>query len=211
MKVIPTVFSAGKKEFKKRFEAIKKVAKEVQIDFMDGKFVEGKSISVKDVPSLRKYKIKFEAHLMCKKPETYLAELKKKGFCKIIFHEEVFHTREEVFDFIKKARKKKLKVFIAINPKTQVWDVLPFLHSVDGVLIMGVNPGKEHQEFIPEVYKKIHDLKEFNKKTVIEVDGGINFGVAEKLKFVGADIVNSGSMVAEAHNPKEIIEQLENI
>jgi ribulose-phosphate 3-epimerase len=211
MRVIPTVFAHNKAEFNARFEKIIEISKEVQIDFMDGKFVHAKSISLKEVPPLSKYKIKFEAHLMCLNPEKYLTEVKRKGFKKIIFHEEVFHTREKIFKFIKECRKKRLEVFIAINPQTRVWDLLPYLNYIDGVLFMGVSPGKEHQRFLSEVYKKINDLKEFNKRVFIQVDGGVNYPVAENLRDLGVNALNSGSFVSESENPKKVIEELEKI
>ena len=102
-----------------------------------------------------------------------------------------------------------MEVFIAINPETPVMDIVHLLNKVDGVLIMGVYPGKEHQHLIPAVYDKIKELRNFKEKIIIQIDGGVRFDNIRKLKEAGADFVNSGSLVAEAENPKEIIDKLD--
>lgn len=209
-RVIPTVFAHSKKEFDKRFALVIGLSKNVQIDFMDGKFVRGKSLMIKDIPNLKKYKKKFEAHLMIKNPEKYIGELKRKGFQKIIFHYGSldYHKIRKLIDKIKKL---KMKAFIALNPENSPVEILPFLDSADGVLIMGVHPGKEHQKFIPKIYDKIKELKELKKNIKIQIDGGVNFEVARKLKKIGVNYVNSGSFVANAKKPKIAVEKLNEI
>ncbi len=205
--VIPTVFARSKKEFEERFEKLIKVSEYIQIDFMDGKFVKGRSIRVEDIPYLKKYKNNFEAHLMVNNPEKYSEKLKKKGFKKIIFHIESVN-KEGAEKLIERIKKLRMEVFVAINPETPVMDIVQLINKVDGVLVMGVHPGKEHQHFIPAVYDKIKELRNFKEKIKIQIDGGVNFDNIRKLKESGADFINSGSLVAEAENPKEIIERL---
>src|SRR3989344_3001840 len=168
--VIPTIFATSKKEFNERFEKILHISKNIQIDFMDGKFVKAKSISPKQVPSLKKYKKNFEAHLMVKSPEKYLSTLKKKGFKKVIIHIESLNP-----ETLAKAKKLNLKLFLALNPETPVESLIIFLPKIRGVLFMGVHPGREGQNFIPEVYSKIKQLKKISPSKKIQVDGGINF------------------------------------
>jgi len=58
---------------------------------------------------------------------------------------------------------------------------------------MSVEPGKGGQKFIEESLERVKELKvqleKQNLETYIEVDGGINKNIAEKLKLVGADIL----------------------
>ena len=209
--IIPTVFAYSKGDFTTRLEKLVKISKNIQIDIMDGKFVKGKSIDIEDIPDLKKYENNFEIHLMVEKPGDYIDKLKKKGAKKIIFHYEALKNDEEADMIIDKIRKAKMDVIIALNPETSVVRILPFLKRINGVLIMGVHPGEEHQHFIFDVYEKIKKLREFDKKIKIQIDGGVNFEVALKLKKAGADLVNSGSFAADAKNPKEIIKKLNEI
>ena len=175
---------------------------------MDGKFVVGKSIKVWQIQNLKKFKKNFEAHLMTFKPEKKLGILKRKGFKKIIFHYESSKNPEKT---IKKIKKNSLKCFIAINPETPLKRIFPFLENADGVLLMGVHPGREHQKFILEVYKKIKEIKKVFPKKIIQIDGGVNLQVAKKLKNSGAQILNTGSFVADSKDPKETLEKLKKV
>jgi len=55
-KIVPTIFSLNKKKFERRFEKIVKISNKIQIDFIDGKFVPNKSLGLKEIPDLKKYK-----------------------------------------------------------------------------------------------------------------------------------------------------------
>ncbi len=210
VKIIPTIFALNKKEFFERFEKLKNLSKELQIDFMDGKFVKSKSVNFNFIPSLKKYPIKFEAHLMTIFPEKYFKKLKQKGFSKIIFHIESKNTDSEVKKTISQAKKLKVKTYIALNPETKLQKIYPFLRLIDGVLLMGVHPGKEHQKLISSVYKKIKLLKTLDKNIAIQIDGGVSEKNAKKLFFAGANILNSGSFIYSARDPQLAINQLKN-
>src|SRR3989344_6352940 len=93
--VIPTVFAHTSAEFDKRFAIVIKVARAVQIDFMDGILVPAKSINLADVPDLKKYTCYFEAHLMVARPEIWIKSCSDKGFKKIIFHIEALQNKEQ--------------------------------------------------------------------------------------------------------------------
>lgn len=199
--VIPTIFAKNKKEFNEKFSKLLPIARNIQIDFMDGKFVPAKSIKLSQVPNLKNYKNNFEAHLMVSKPEKYLTKLKQKGFKKIIFHIEATNDPEKIIEKIKAL---KMRPMVAINPETPI-EKIP---RRTPVLFMGVQPGKEHQTFISSVYKKIKSFREKNKKTKIQVDGGVTDKTTPMLAKAGADILNSGSFISEAENPKEAYKKL---
>ena len=211
MKIIPTIFAHSRKEFQKRFNKLLKISNNLQIDFMDGRFVKAKSISIKEIPNLKKYKNNFEAHLMTENPKKYIKKLKQKGFQKVIFHYEALKNHEEAEKIIKEIKNSDLACFIAINPETQIEHILPFVDQVNGLLFMGVHPGKEHQSFIPVVYKKIKKLKKISPNSTVQVDGGVNFKVAKKLAKLRVNSINSGSFIADAKKPKEIYNKLKSI
>lgn len=205
MKIIPTVFATNKKEFGERFRKLISVSRELHIDFMDGKFVKSKSILPGQITNLKKYRNVFEAHLMVNYPEKYLAKLKQKGFRKVIVH---FESTKEIDKTLSESKSLKLKTFLAINPETKVSSVYSHLRIVDGILLMGVNPGKEHQKLVSSTVKKIQTLRKINRKVTIQIDGGVNEKTAPKLIKAGATILNSGSFISDAINPKEALRKL---
>lgn len=206
--VIPTVFSHNKKEFIERLEKITALSKNIQIDFMDGKFVKDKSISVDDLPNLKEYNNNFEAHLMCYNPEKYLTKLKKNGFFKIIFHCEAVDDKK-INDLIDQINYLGMRACIAINPDTKIDRILPHLNNSWGVLFMGHKPGVEHTKFVDSVYKKIELIRPANPKLIIEIDGGVDLSVANKLKKLNVNIIDTGSFVVNAKDPQKAYDQLE--
>ncbi len=209
-KIIPTIFAHNKKEFLEKFRKVVPISDSIQIDFMDGKFVKSKSVSLSNIPKLNQKKT-FEAHLMVEKPEKYLAQLKRKGFKKIIFHLESIQSKEKVFLLTEKISSLKLSPFLALNPETPVKSALPFIPQIGGILLMGVHPGKENQKLIPSTLKKIRELRKLNNQAVIQIDGGVNEKTALKLFKAGANILNSGSFISKAENPKDALNKLKQI
>ena len=209
-KIIPTVFAHNKKEFNERFSRLVKISKSIQIDFMDGRFVKNKGVDIGDIPNLKKFKIRFEAHLMTRNPEKYIKKLKEKGFKKIIFHYEAVRNNDKIEKLIKRIKYLQMDVMIAINPSTSIEKIIRFLDEIDGVLVMGVYPGREHQKFIKSVYNKIKRLRKINKKVIIQVDGGVNPNNISKFKEIGVNYINSGSFVGESDNAIGALRSLEN-
>jgi ribulose-phosphate 3-epimerase len=207
-KIIPTVFSINEEDFLDRFSRLVNLSKDIQIDFMDGKFVPSQFLDIDVLPDLKRLKNNFEAHLMVYHPEKYIKRLKDKGFKKIIFHYEAFHTNDDVISLARKIKKEKLLVFLAINPFTRVQDLLLLVKEFDGVLFMGVYPGKEHQLFVYDVLEHISQLRHFYKKIDIQVDGGINTSNIHYISKAGANLFNTGSFVAENKDPRNALKLL---
>ena len=117
----------------------------------------------------------------------------------ITFHYEAVKDNEDCFNLINEIKNKDKKVGISIKPKTDINVLMPFLKSIDLVLIMSVEPGFGGQSFIEESLDKIKKLKEIivsnNYDTLIEVDGGINDETGLLCKKAGADVLVAGSYI----------------
>tara|TARA_Y100000310_G_scaffold327843_1_gene394811 strand:- start:2254 stop:2895 length:642 start_codon:yes stop_codon:yes gene_type:complete len=208
--IIPTIFAISKKEFDKKFKTLTPLSKKIQIDFMDKKFVTNKSVKLSDIPNLKNFDNEFEAHLMIHNPKTWIKRLKNKGFQKVIFHYETL-TEKEIPKLINEIQKLDMQAFLAINPKTREEKTFPFLKHVDGIMIMGVTPGGEHQRILRKTYYKIQNLREKSKSVIIQIDGGVNSRTAPYLVKDGANILNSGSYISKNKNPKEALEYLKSV
>jgi len=207
IKIIPTIFAISKQEFDEKFNKLTKISKELQIDFMDGHFVRSKSIKLSDVPNLRNFDNKFEAHLMVRHPETWIKRLKNKGFQKVIFHYSSL-DENEIIKLIDGIHKLDMEAFIAINPEIREDEIFDFLNKIDGVLIMGVKPGKEKQHILTKTYYKLENLRRESKKIPLQVDGGVNLYTIKELVKSGATILNSGSFISRAENPIGALNEL---
>jgi ribulose-phosphate 3-epimerase len=88
---------------------------------------------------------------------------------------------------------------ISVRPKTPFKAIEPYLHDVDLVLIMTVEPGFGGQSFMPEMISKILEAERLREergyKYRIEVDGGINAHTAVQSVAAGADTLVAGTSV----------------
>jgi ribulose-phosphate 3-epimerase len=208
MKIIPTVFAHNKAEFQKRFKIVLPLSKDIQIDFMDGKLVPAKSVSLSQIPNLKKYNKNFEAHLMVKNPQSLIKKLKRKGFRKILFHYEAYNNIEKSINLITKIKTLKLTPAITFNPSTSFNKVLEVKDHVKIIMFMGHAPGHEGLPLNPEVLKNIKALKKLSPKTKIQVDGAVNPKTIKKLKTAGADILNIGSYLSNSKDPRQALKKL---
>ena len=114
---------------------------------------------------------------------------------------------EKVDKYLDLIKQYGIKCGLAINPDTDISILLPYISTIDLVLIMSVNPGLGGQKFIDETTKKILKVKKMivskKVKTKISVDGGINDEIAKRLSF--ADIIVSGSYVTSSDDFEESI------
>ncbi|MCL2253190.1 MAG: ribulose-phosphate 3-epimerase [Lachnospiraceae bacterium] len=177
--------------------AVKNTAPYIHIDVMDGIFVPSISFGMPVISSIRKATDKvFDVHLMIMDPERYLSEFKKCGADIITFHLE---ATESPITLIDSLHTMGIKAGITIKPDTPVELLYPYLHMVEMVLIMSVNPGFGGQEFLPESLARIRKLKKHiddnGLRCDIQVDGGIYHENVCDVISAGANIIVAGSAV----------------
>ena len=154
----------------------------VQIDVMDGQFVDNKTLSVDQYASIETSLIR-EAQLMVKEPEAYLNDCKNFGIDLVEFHLE---SHGNIWSAIQKAKFLGLKVGIALNPDTPLERAREYLQSIDLVLLMSVHPGFDVQEFLPQTIERIKLLRAMWPKGIIEVDG-VEKGIVGRCVKAGAN------------------------
>ena len=101
---------------------------------------------------------------------------------------------------------------IALNFKTGIRELTPFLSQIDYLLIMTAEPDDEEEKFQSCMLEKVKEACEYLPKNVeIWADGGINEGNICQLKEVGTDAVIMGRAVWNCDNPLESIRRFEKI
>lgn len=218
IQIIPAILATTEEAYKEKLRKIEScpelVEGWVQIDLMDNKFVQNKSIGPEIIAKYTlESSLKIEAHLMVEDPKTWIRELIKINSIKrIIFHIEIEKDIEGIVDMVKK---QGLEVGLAINPETSVSTLEPFLGNVDVILIMGVHPGFQGQEFIPESINRIKEFSHLRSKNngefKIEIDGGITEENIKKVVEAGADIAIVGSGLFKYANLEEGLRKIQEI
>lgn len=182
----------------------------IHYDVMDGKFVNNKAFSIKEIKKINKISHKTnDVHLMVINPLKYLRKLKKCNIDYFTFHIELNIDKNKL---IKKIKKQNIKVGLAVNPETEIEKIISFLPDIDLILLMSVNPGQGGQIFIENTINKIKELKkiikENNYNILISVDGGINDSNISKVEKAGVDIAVVGSYITNSNNYQEKISKL---
>lgn len=181
----------------------------IHVDFIDGKFVVGKTIPFRKLKKISKVSSKrLDVHLMTNKLQKYIKKFALLNCEYITFHVEV---EKDIEKYINLIHNYGIKCGLAINPDTDIEKLKPYLSMIDMVLVMSVVPGYGGQAFIPEVVDKVKELKNYlvekELNVIINIDGGINNETIKQIQpFV--DMVVSGSYITNGNDYQEKINSL---
>jgi len=177
----------------------------LHLDIMDGQFVPNLSFGTPIVKAIKRItSLPLVSHLMTIRPERVIPYFIQESFM-IIFHIEATQDPIQCISLIKRENKKP---GIAINPETPISKIEEFIPELSELLLMSVHPGFGGQGFIPEVLKKLEDVKKRYPSLTVGVDGGVNPEIAKELKKRGADIAVAGTAIFKSKDYKERVEGL---
>ncbi|ANK62120.1 ribulose-phosphate 3-epimerase [Loigolactobacillus backii] len=213
MVIAPSILSANFANLEKDIHVVEagKVSY-LHVDVMDGHFVPNITFGPSVVAAIRKVtKLTLDCHLMIENPENLIPEFAKAGGDILTIHVE---STRHIFRALQLIHDNGAKAGIVLNPGTSLEAIKPVLSLVDQVLVMTVNPGFGGQKFIPEMVKKVADLKQIRDaggyQFDIEVDGGINDKTIKLCSDAGANVFVAGSYVYGVDDPVKQIKTLEN-
>lgn len=183
------------------------------LDVMDGVFVPNISFGFPIIRAVKELAKKpLDVHLMIVQPDRFITQFKEAGADILSVQIEACIHLHRVVHAI---RDEGMKAGVVLNPHTPVESLRDIITEVDLVLLMSVNPGFGGQQFIENTFSKISRLKELilKKKSsaLIEVDGGVGPGNAEKLVESGVDVLVAGNSIFKASDPTAAIAALKHL
>ena len=169
----------------------------LHIDVMDGLFVPSLSFGFPVIKTLRKgFGGIFDVHLMIHEPIRYIKEFAESGADSITVHVEACSDVEKTLRLIRECG---VSVGLALKPATDWRVVKPFLHLLDMILIMTVEPGFGGQRYMDAMTGKIAGCRRYLEETgtdrIIEVDGGMNEVTVQTVVRAGSTLLVSGSSI----------------
>ena len=192
----PSLMCMDLLNMKEQVEILNERADFYHVDIMDGHFVKNITLSPFFVSTLKRVsKLPIDVHLMTEYPDDYIEELAKAGSDYICPHAETIN--KDAFRIINKINSFGCKAGIVLNPATPIEWIKYYIHLLDKITVMTVDPGFAGQPFIPEMLDKIKELKELKEKNgyqyLIEVDGSCNERTFDILTEAGAEVLIVGS------------------
>jgi ribulose-phosphate 3-epimerase len=178
-------------------EAERAGADRIHVDVMDGHFVPNLSMGPAIVQSLRRVThLTLETHLMISDPDAFLDDFAAAGSDSLLVHWEGNNNLHRTVQRIRVLGK---RAGVVINPATPSAVLEEIVQDVDQVLVMTVNPGFGHQQFLPSTLPKIRRIRELVEQRKpsceVEVDGGIDTTTAPLVVRAGATVLVAGSAI----------------
>lgn len=195
-KFSPSLMCMNLVDFREQILAMNKKADMYHIDIMDGHYVKNITLSpffISQVKSITQ--LPLDAHLMVENPADFIDMIAEAGADYISPHAETIN--KDAFRIINKIKSLGCKMGIALNPATPLEYIKEYIHLLDKITIMTVDPGYAGQKFIPEMLKKIRQAKEWKEQYgynyLIEVDGSCNKATFKLLEEAGTEVFIVGS------------------
>lgn len=192
----PSLMCMDLSKFSEQIAYLNTVMDYYHIDIMDGHYVNNMTLSPWFIEQLQAHTtVPLDAHLMVTNPVAYVEPLLDLGVEVISIHAE--HLNGHAFRVSQTIKAKGKKMGVVLNPETPMEVIADYLHLIDIVTVMTVDPGFAGQKFIVESLNKVRWLKKYREDNqlsfLIQIDGSCNENTYHLMLEAGADILIVGS------------------
>ncbi len=208
VELIPAVLVKSEDEFREKITLVSPHVRTIQLDVMDGVFVNSTTWADPGVVASMELPLVLEVHLMVQNPEEVVQTWMDAGAARVFVHAESVGNVQGALEAL---REGGVEAGLAINPDTSVESVRELVALADVVLVMGVTPGYSGQEFQPVAIEKVSALKQLRPEMRVEVDGGVNMETAPALVAAGADGLIAASALYKAPDLAQAVADFEKI
>jgi ribulose-phosphate 3-epimerase len=231
--IIPAIMASSYEDLASKISAMNGIAKVLQIDVMDGKFVDSKSwpyIKSEDRDFIKIIKqeeglpewqdFDFEIDLMIRDVENEASKWIAAGATRLVIHYKS-EPEEIIKRTLRDCKEKGVEVILDFELDMSIEEIIKILHDlqnevvggenkpieIDGVQVMGIDKiGFQGEKFDHKVLSYIREIKKEFPDLSISVDGGIKPEYARPLSDVGANRLVIGSAIYSAESPRDAYE-----
>lgn len=208
--IAPSILSADFGRLNQEIAEVEPFCDRIHVDVMDGHFVPNISFGA-PVMKWIKTALALDVHLMIYHPWDFFDDFMEAGASTIIVHQEVCGEYEGgLMAVLKLLGEKGAGRGVSIKPDTTVDLLSGVLDAglVDQVLVMTVQPGFGGQKFMPDMLKKVQELRKKGFNGDIGIDGGVNAETAKICIEAGANLLIAGSYIFQSPDRRARIQSL---
>ena len=196
IQISPSLMCMNLMEIKQQLAVLNSRADFLHVDIMDGHYVKNITLSPFFIEQIRPHTpVAIDVHLMVEQPTDFIEAVAKAGADYICPHAETINR--DAFRVINLIRSLGKKPGVVLNPATPVSFIHHYLHLLDKITVMTVDPGYAGQPFIPEMVEKIQELSALKRAHghhyLIEIDGSCNQRTYRTLLEAGAEVLIVGT------------------
>lgn len=228
VEIIPAVLPKSFADLEAHVALINGVARQVQVDVVDGEYAKGRTWPYRDHTTFDKIvqeerglphweTVDYQFDLMIQHPETELKKYLSAGATQIILHAKSEGVEEAVrymVDHRGEMGTYAVRSGVALDAHAQPEDIDRFEGQYDFVQVMGIeHEGKQGEPFDPD-HKALYLIERIRTRypeLPIQVDGGVTLENATRLVAAGATRLVAGSAVFGADDPAAAYKTLYNM
>ena len=213
MKIIPALNTKTFEETLERIKILYPLAKEFHLDISSKDFTNFETWQNPNLLDKITYEINLDLHLMIPLKPLEILKWNKNKVKNFILHLEFSVLPDGL---LKMAKKTKKRIIIAISPQVNIKEFEKYFKFIDGILVLGVNPGLSGQKFIDSTYKVLEYVNIIRAKYKLKlfIDGGINKdNIKNIIKFkpdkiiIGSSIFNNDDPIINFNYFQELIKE----
>jgi ribulose-phosphate 3-epimerase len=201
--IVPTITTADPAVYRSQMERINLFSHHVHIDVTDGVFAKNQTIRLGDVAWPQGWQA--DLHLMVAEPSKCVGDVIRKMPSLCSFHAEV---QEDLTPSFAALKEKGIKTGLVLLQSTFPGAVKQYIEMVDHVLIFAGQLGMQGGTADMMQMEKIALIRAIKPDVEIGWDGGANMTNIRALAHADLDIINVGSALAKAENPKAVYEEM---
>lgn len=198
--IAPSILSANFAHLAHDVSQIVQAPKDwVHVDVMDNHYVPNLTMGPVVCRNLRQAGIDafFDVHLMATPVDDLIEQFAKAGANAITIHPEATYHLDRSLQLIQQLG---CQAGIAINPGDSIHGFKDILPRLSIILVMSVNPGFGGQSFIPAMYHKLSQIRQWLDQNSphqvrLSIDGGIKADNIKQAAQAGADTFVAGSAI----------------
>lgn len=208
--ILPSLLSADVTQLANEVEGVIKAGADcIHFDVMDNHYVPNLTFGPLFCEALKKRfpTVPIDVHLMVTPVDTLIESFAKAGAKRISIHPDATTHVDRSLQLIKNFG---CEVGLVLNPATSTECLTWCAHHLDFVLAMTVNPGFGGQKLIPEVLKKLTQIRQLYPHLDLCVDGGVTPQNIGSLAKAGANQFVAGSAIFDSPNYSDTLNKMRN-